>query len=148
MRQPERNRPEIAAGLIWVGIGLGATLIASAYAFGTIVRMGPGFVPIMLGILLAVLGLVVAWQGRRLPKVSLDLRFRAIACILGGIIVWVAMIDHLGFVPSTLALIGISALAERGIKPMETAALAAGMTIVGYLIFIYGIGIPIAAFGN
>lgn len=148
MKQPERNKPEIAAGLIWAGIGLGAILIASTYGFGTIVRMGPAFVPIMLGILLVVFGLVASWQGRRLRKVALDLQLRPFACILGGIIVWVYLIDHAGFVPSTLALTGISALAEQGIKPLEVTVLAVGTTILGYSIFIYGIGIPIAAFGT
>lgn len=148
MKTPERNWPEIAAGLVWVGVGLAAALIAGDYAFGTVVRMGPGFVPIMLGVLLVVFGLVAAWQGRRLPRVALDLRLRPFAFILGGIVVWVALIDRAGFVPSTLALVGISSLAEREIEPLETAALALGVTVVGYLIFIYGIGIPIAAFGS
>ena len=148
MKRTGRNRQEIAAGLAWAAIGLGAIAIAATYAFGTIIRMGPGFVPILLGALLAVFGVIAAWQGRREPEVSLDLRWRPFAFIIGGIVVWVLLIDHVGFVPSTVALVAISAQAERDVTWLETFLLAAGMTLVGYLIFIRGIGIPIAAFGS
>ncbi|MGM0743405.1 MAG: tripartite tricarboxylate transporter TctB family protein [Pseudomonadota bacterium] len=148
MKRPERNRQEIAAGLAWTAIGLGAIAIAANYAFGTIIRMGPGFVPILLGALLAFFGVIAAWQGRREPEVPLDLRWRPFAFIIGGIVIWVLLIDHVGFVPSTVALVAISAQAERDVTWLETLLLAAGMTLVGYLIFIRGIGIPIAAFGS
>ena len=78
----------------------------------------------------------------------MDIRLRPFAFIIGGIIVWVILIDQAGFVPSTMALILISAQAEREITWTEAIVLAAGMTLVGYLIFIRGIGIPIAAFGS
>lgn len=148
MKTPDRNWHEILAGLVWVAIGIASVVIARGYDFGTITRMGPGFVPTMLGILLILFGLVAAWQGRVLPKVPLDIRLRPFAFIIGGIIVWVLLIDRAGFVPSTMALILISAQAEREITWIEAISLAAGMTVVGYLIFIRGIGIPIAAFGS
>ena len=110
--------------------------------------MGPGFVPTMLGLLLVLFGLVAAWQGRFMPKAPLDIRMRAFAFIIGGIIVWVLLVDRTGFVPSTVALILIAAQAERDITWIESVMLAAGMTLVGYLIFVLGIGIPIAAFGS
>ena len=148
MKAPERNLLEVIAGLIWVGLGIAAVVIAQNYDFGTITRMGPGFVPTMIGILLIIFGLVAAWQGRKLPKFPIDIRFRAFACIMGGIIVWVILIDRVGFVPSTIALILISAQAERDMKLIESVLLAAAITLIGYLIFIRGIGIPIAAFGS
>lgn len=148
MKTPDRNWQEILAGLVWAAIGLAAVAIARNYDFGTITRMGPGFVPTMLGILLILFGLAAAWQGRFLPVVPLDMRLRPFAFIMGGIIVWVILVDRAGFVPSTVALILISAQAEREITWTEAALLAAGMTLVGYLIFIRGIGIPIAAFGS
>lgn len=148
MKRPGGNRQEVAAGLAWVAIGLGAIVIAGNYAFGSITRMGPGFVPILLGLLLMVFGAIGAWQGRRAPEVSLDLRWRPFVFIMGGIVVWVLLVDEVGFVPSTVALVVISAQAEREITWLETLLLAACMTLVGYLIFIRGIGIPIAAFGS
>lgn len=148
MNTRDRNWREVLAGFAWVAIGVAAVVIARGYDFGTIVRMGPGFVPMMLGVLLVLFGLVAAWQGRFIPKTPLDIRMRPSAFIIGGIIVWVLLIDRAGFVPSTVALILIAAQAERDITWIEMTLLAVGMTLVGYLIFIRGIGIPIAAFGS
>ena len=148
MKRPEHNRQEIAAALVWAVIGLAAIVIAGNYAFGTIVRMGPGFVPIALGVMLVLLGLIAAWQGRLADKVTLDLRFRPFALIMGAIVIWVLLIDRVGFVVSTFALVAIAAQSEREITLLETVLLAAGVTQVGYLIFIRGIGIPIAVFGS
>ncbi|RAI02218.1 tripartite tricarboxylate transporter TctB family protein [Acuticoccus sediminis] len=143
-----RNFQEIGAGLVIAAVGVAAMIVARDYPFGTVVRMGPGFVPIMLGALLVVLGLGAAFLGRGLPAVSLDLHLRPAVLILGGILVWVVLVDWLGFVPATFALVAISAQAERDIKLHETAALAAGLTLVGYVLFIRGLQIPIAAFGS
>lgn len=148
MKTSKPNKHETIAGLVWVVLGLAAIFVARGYAFGTITRMGPGFVPVMLGILLVVFGLFAAWQGRTLPGVSLNLRLRPFAYIIVGIVVWVLLVDWAGFVPATVALILISAQSERGMKWTEAALLAAGISLVGYLIFIRGIGIPIAAFGS
>ncbi len=147
MKTSKPNRHETIAGLVWVVLGLAAIFVARGYAFGTITRMGPGFVPIMLGILLVLFGLFAAWQGRSLPEVSLDLSLRPFAYIIFGIIVWVLLVDWAGFVPAAIALILISAQSEPGMKMKEATLLAAGMSLIGYLIFIRGIGIPIAASG-
>ena len=57
--------------------------------------MGPGFVPIALGVMLVLLGLIAAWQGRLADKVTLDLRFRPFALIMGAIVIWVLLIAFL-----------------------------------------------------
>lgn len=142
------NKQEIAAGVVFAAIGGAAAAIATAYAFGTITRMGPGFVPICLGILLVVFGVGAAWQGRYLPSVTLDIAPRPTLYVLGGILVWVLLVDRLGFVPATLALVLIAARAERDITFVQSLVLAGALTAGGYLIFIAGLGIPISAFGN
>jgi Tripartite tricarboxylate transporter TctB family len=61
-----RRRPAMAfmghpkdffAGLIFIGFGLAAIIIGSNYSLGTAARMGPGYFPRILGIVLLLLGL-------------------------------------------------------------------------------------------
>lgn len=55
-----KNEKDFWAGLMFMGFGLAAVIIASLnYQMGTAVRMGPAYFPTVLGGLLAVLGFIV-----------------------------------------------------------------------------------------
>ncbi len=54
-----KSQKDFFSGLLFVVIGGAFALGASNYNIGTSARMGPGFFPLMLGILLAILGLIV-----------------------------------------------------------------------------------------
>ena len=57
------NKKDVAAGLLFVAIGAATIIGASDYPRGTIRSIGPGYFPIMLGIVLALPGAGVAFQG-------------------------------------------------------------------------------------
>ncbi|MBM3532182.1 MAG: hypothetical protein FJX60_04000 [Alphaproteobacteria bacterium] len=54
------NRTDFAAGCLFIAVGVSTAAAAYAYPFGTSMRMGPGYFPFLLGVLLAGLGLVLA----------------------------------------------------------------------------------------
>jgi hypothetical protein len=140
------NKHEIAAGLVFCAVGVAAAAVALTYPLGTITRMGPGFVPTALGTLMALLSAGAAWQGRLLPAVALDVAPRPAFYILLGIMVWALLVDWIGFVPATMALVLIAARSEPEITFLQSLALALALSVSGYLIFIAGLGIPISAF--
>src|SRR3546814_5821396 len=49
----------LLAGGIFFAIGASATFIASDYRMGTIVRMGPGFFPVAIGCVIALIGALI-----------------------------------------------------------------------------------------
>ena len=51
------NNKDVWAGLMLIAIGAAAIFVARSYPFGTALRMGPGFFPVVLGGLLIVFGL-------------------------------------------------------------------------------------------
>ena len=53
------KRDYYAGGLMLL-IGTGAAVTGAGYKFGSLARMGPGFMPVMLGIVLAFLGVLIA----------------------------------------------------------------------------------------
>ena len=53
------KRDYYAGGLMLL-LGVGAAVTGSGYKFGSLARMGPGFMPVVLGVLLAFLGLLIA----------------------------------------------------------------------------------------
>jgi hypothetical protein len=59
----ERYRDSLLAGGVFVVVGVAFAVAATRYELGTALRMGPGYLPAVLGALLAGLGLVVIGQG-------------------------------------------------------------------------------------
>ena len=57
-----RNGRDFWAGLMFMGFGLGFTLVAQNYPMGSAVRMGPAYFPTVLGAMLAVLGAMVFFR--------------------------------------------------------------------------------------
>ena len=60
---PDGYRDNLLAGGVFVVVGVAFAVAATRYELGSALRMGPGYVPLVLGALLAGLGLVVIGQG-------------------------------------------------------------------------------------
>jgi len=54
------NRKDFFAGLMFLAVGSAFAWGATSYRIGTGARMGPGYFPLVLGVLLALLGAVIA----------------------------------------------------------------------------------------
>ena len=61
-----RSPKDLISGLMFIVIGIGAIAIASNYTLGTAARMGPGYFPRILGILMIALGAILALRSLRL----------------------------------------------------------------------------------
>lgn len=55
-----RNQRDFGAGIMYMVIGLFFAIMATNYPMGTAAKMGPGYFPFYLGILMFLLGLLVA----------------------------------------------------------------------------------------
>src|SRR5438270_13030115 len=82
------------SGLMFLGVGLFFVVWAAIfYQMGTAVRMGPAYFPVLLGGLLAVLGLVILLEsfvaeGPPVPAFALrPLILLSVACVLYGYLV-------------------------------------------------------------
>ena len=54
-----KSQKDFFAGLMFLLVGLAFAWGSGSYSIGTGARMGPGYFPMVLGVLLAVLGLIV-----------------------------------------------------------------------------------------
>ena len=55
----QRTRRSVLSGLTFLAIGSAFALGALSYAVGNAARMGPGLFPLLLGVILALLGLAI-----------------------------------------------------------------------------------------
>jgi hypothetical protein len=54
-----RNQRDFGAGIMYMVIGLFFAIVATRYQYGTAAKMGPGYFPFWLGMLMAAMGLLV-----------------------------------------------------------------------------------------
>lgn len=140
---------DLLAGGIFVLAGAYFALEALNYEVGTPFRMGPGFMPLLLGAVLALLGIGVAASGWEKPdrEKPLPPSWRGIALIVGVVIFFGATIRGLGFVPVVFIGAFASAMASRLNSPLFAALLAIGLTVLCTAIFVIGLGMTVPWFG-
>jgi hypothetical protein len=134
-----RHPKDFFAGLIFVAFGVGAIVLGSAYPLGTAARMGPGYFPRILGILLIVLGAALTLRGLRLQGSPLPAwKWRPTLVVIGSVVLFGLIVTQVGLVFSTILLIVLSSAASTEFRPKEAfisgillAALAVGVFVIG-----------------
>lgn len=140
---------DLVSGGIFVLAGAYFALEALNYDIGTAFRMGPGFMPLLLGAVLVLLGLGVAASGWKKPDTETQLAppWRAMVLIIGVVVFFGATIRGLGFVPVVFISALASALASRLNSPVFAVLLAITLTVMCTLIFVIGLGMSVPWFG-
>ncbi|WP_420556627.1 tripartite tricarboxylate transporter TctB family protein [Roseovarius sp.] len=139
-------RKDIGAGLIALAIGIGVCWISLRYRIGTPSRMGPGLVPLALGIVLILCGIGAAVSGLRSSETARPMRARPMVMVTLSLVVFALTIERLGFVPASALLIVLSGLSESPPKWIALAVLCVVLIPAAYFLFIVLLGIPAPAF--
>jgi hypothetical protein len=132
------------AGLMFIGTGVFFLVWAlTHYQMGTAVRMGPAYFPVMLGGLLAFLGLLVlleafAMQGPKIPAFAL----RPLILISAACVVYGYLMKPLGLIGATAALVFISAYGGHEFKWKEVTILFLILIVFSVLVFVKGLTLP------
>lgn len=143
------RRDHIGGALMFV-IGVGAALQGATYRMGTLSRMGPGYFPVALGTILAVIGaaiFVMAGVGEApAPKKKRPPEWRAWFCIGSSVVAFMAIGLYGGLVPATVAIVFISALADRKNTLKDAILLAAAMSVIAAVVFWWALQVPFPLF--
>lgn len=138
MLRNKRSR-DYAGGMLMTAIGLAAAFQGSSYQLGTLERMGPGFFPTALGVILAITGLAIAVTARFTQYEGelevLAPEWRGWACIVGALVAFVVFGKYGGLLPATFAIVFISALGDRQNTFMGSVLLALGSVVVAVVVF-------------
>jgi hypothetical protein len=149
MKIPLYKNKDFLAGLMFIGIGSTAMIMARDYPFGSALRMGPGYFPSVLGGILIAFGLWTLVIGLiRQEPVKRTWSVRALIILPITALVFGYMMEHAGFVPSLLVLAIMAATASPKFRIVEQGILAIGLTVLSVGLFIYGIGLPYPLFGG
>lgn len=141
------NVTELAAGLLVAAIGLFVLLSSLSLAMGTARAMGPGFVPVSMGVILILLGLgIIFVEGRRgpaeLPSIP---AVRPLIFIPAAIIAFAVIVQRFGLVPSVFVAAFISTLSDPSGRLGRSLVVAAVIALISQLVFGYGLGLQVRA---
>lgn len=142
------SRNDLAAGGIFVVLGGYFVLEAMNYQFGTPFRMGPGFMPVVLGGILVGLGMAVVAGGIGKPQAEAPpWPWRGLVLVLGTIVFFAATIRGLGFVPVVLISALATALSSRRNSLVSALIISVGLCLLCLVIFVVGLGLLVPLFG-
>lgn len=142
-----RKRDFYAGGLV-ILFGLVMALKGPSYNLGTLMHMGPGFLPTALGIILIGLGIAIAGTALGVPEgedediMPAHPEWWGWACILAGPLSFILFGSLFGMIPGIFACVFVAALGDRTATLKSSALLATFVTIFGVGLFSYLLQVP------
>jgi len=137
-----RNQRDFGAGVMYILIGLFFALVATRYQYGTAAKMGPGYFPFWLGMLMAAMGLLVLIRSmgakatiEAIPKFN----FKVIGLITGSIILYGILLPKMGFIVAVLVLVMIASSASKEFSWKVSLINAVVLIAFTYSVFVIGL---------
>ena len=144
-----KSHKDFAAGCMFSAVGVAFAVGATNYNVGEAARMGPGYFPLLLGILLAVLGAVIVFtsltgerkDGERIGSIA----WKPLCCIIGANLAFGLLLGGLpsqgipamGMIVAIYALVFISSLASGTFRWKEVLILATVLAVMSYVAFVW-----------
>ena len=143
-----KSQKDFFSGLMFMGVGAAFARGATTYNVGEGARMGPGYFPLMLGVLMAILGIAVTFKslvvetegGDKIGKwawkplvyiIAANLLF---GVLLGGLPS--IKLPAMGMIAAIYALTFVASMAEAGWKVKNTFILATVLAAGSYVAFV------------
>jgi len=143
-----RNPKDFWTGIIYFLFGVLAFIIARGYPMGTALKMGPGYFPTILSVLLVLIGTIALVRSFLKPGTPVG-RFTVKGLLLVAVstVLFGLLLRKAGLIIALPVLVLASAYASREFRWRQSALLAAGLTVFCALIFLKGLGVPIPLVG-
>jgi hypothetical protein len=143
-----KSQKDFFSGLLFTVAGGAFALGATHYEVGSAAKMGPGYFPLVLGSLLALLGVTITFRALVVATVDGDKvgRFAwrplfsiiaanlAFGLLLGGLPE--IKLPAMGLIVAIYALVLIASLGGDDVKLKEVLGLASALALISYLAFV------------
>ena len=150
-----KSQKDFFSGLMFMGVGIAFAWGATTYTVGSGARMGPGYFPLMLGILLAIIGAVMAFKATVVETVGGDkigkwawkpLVFILLANFTFGVLLGGLPrigVPAMGLIIAIYALTIIAGMAGDQFSLKSSILLATALAIGSYVAFIWALKLQI-----
>jgi len=150
-----KSQADFFSGVMFTTVGGAFAIGATTYTVGNGARMGPGYFPLMLGILLAILGVVIMFQAMVVETTDGDKigkwAWKPLAFVLGANVAFGVLLGGLpsiglpamGMIIAIYALTIISSLAGEQFKLRDVLVLSTILAAGSYVAFIWALKLQI-----
>ncbi|MFP5485458.1 MAG: tripartite tricarboxylate transporter TctB family protein [Gammaproteobacteria bacterium] len=147
----DRDIRDIGGGLAMTATGLFAAWFANGnYEIGELNRMGPGYFPVALGLILAALGALIALPAmfRRGEKIHVE--WKTFLVVTLSVALFAGLLKVIGLILATVVAVIVSSLADKEIAWRTRLITAAGVAFVTWLVFSFGLSmvLPVWPWSN
>lgn len=132
-----RHPKDFVSGLLFAAVGVAAIVIAANYPLGTAARMGPGYFPRILGILLIILGSALALRALKLQGAPIPRwHWKPVIVVLGSVVLFGLIVDRVGLALSTVILIVLASAASPEFRPKESIVSGIALAVLSVAVFV------------
>ena len=143
-----KSQKDFFSGLMVMGIGGAFAWGATAYSLGTGARMGPGYFPMLLGVMMTILGAIITFNSLVIERAGGDKigkwAYKPLVFIIAANLIFGVCLGGLpsiklpamGMIVGIYALTFIASMAEAGWKYKQTFILATVLAVISYVAFV------------
>lgn len=133
------KRRNLISGILLAAVGIFAAVYAQRYNMGSLARMGPGFFPVVLGVLLGFIGIALAAVSlfEALDEEPIRVEWRKASIILGSILIFALLLRPAGLILATGISTFIATLADQKLTFYKRALITFAVTVITVVIFYY-----------
>jgi Tripartite tricarboxylate transporter TctB family len=138
------RQKDFASGLLYIVLGIAFAMASYGYRMGTASRMGPGYFPFWLGVIMAVIGTMVLLGSIRShaePETMERWALRPLFIILASVVVFGLLLGAFGLVLSTIVLVVGSSLASHEFTWRATLINTVVLIAFALVVFVYALNL-------
>ena len=134
-----RDIRDMVGGLLLIALGLFAAFYGERYELGSLQRMGPGYFPVALGVILAILGVFVFVPALFRQGTKIQIQWKSLVWVIISLLIFALLLDVLGLlITCVLTVIAASMPSDLTWKPK--VILGVCVALITYGIFSFGLG--------
>lgn len=139
---------DFLAGMIFVCVGLIFFIWSHQYNMGTATRMGPGYYPSLLSIILCLFGVGSMIKGvtTRIADPLPQRDILPLFFMVASVVSFGLLIEHTGFIVASFVSLVLICYQRLRTKPLEVLLIFLALTLFNYIVFIRFFGMPMPVF--
>jgi len=146
-RRPEPRPPpsaDLCTGLLFAIFGAAVLWVGADYSLGVPSRIGPGYVPRLLGILLAAIGAFLIVRSRwTSERIEATIAWRPLLLISAATVAFALLFEASGLVPAILVSVAIAIYATPENRSTTAAVLGGVLAFFAWLLFVKSLSLPL-----